>query len=67
VCLKCGMTWLLAVVLRPLGLLVLFGLILLPARLAAQHLPDGKLRRLLLTDVKSVYLDWCDSPNWPKK
>lgn len=61
------MTWLVAVAFRPLVLLILFGLILLPARLAVQRLPKGKLRQLLLTDVKRVYLDWCDSPNWPKK
>lgn len=39
-------------ILKPLMALVLFGLILLPARLAVRKLfPDGKLKRLLLTRV----------------
>jgi hypothetical protein len=48
------MTWLLAVVLKPFAALVLFGLICLPARLAVQRwMPDGRLKRLLLTDLQS--------------
>lgn len=43
-----NMVW----ILKPLMALVLFGLILLPARLAVRKLfPDGKLKRLLLTRV----------------
>lgn len=41
-----------ALVLKPLAALVLFGLILLPIRLAVKRwLPEGKLKRLLLTRV----------------
>jgi hypothetical protein len=37
---------------KPFVALVVFGLILLPARLAVRRLfPDGKLKRLLLTRV----------------
>lgn len=44
--------WLIAVVLRPLGSLVLFGLICLPARLAVQRwVPPGRLKSLLLKRV----------------
>jgi hypothetical protein len=44
--------WLIAVVLRPLAALVLFGLICLPARLAVQRwMPPGVLKRLLLKQV----------------
>lgn len=46
------MEWLLAVTLRPLVALVLFGLICLPARLAIQKwVPPGRLRSLLLLRV----------------
>lgn len=46
------MTWLLAVVLKPFAALVLFGLILLPARYAVQKwMPPGRLKKLLLTDL----------------
>lgn len=42
----------LAFILKPLVALVLFGLILLPARLAVQRwMKDGKLKRILLTRV----------------
>ena len=41
-----------AVVLRPIAALILFGLILLPAKYAVQKwMPEGKLKRLLLTQV----------------
>jgi hypothetical protein len=47
------MSWLLAVILRPIAALVLFGLILLPARIAVQKwMPPGKFKRWLLTDLK---------------
>jgi hypothetical protein len=53
------MTWLLAVVLKPFAALVLFGLICLPARMAVQRwLPDGKFKKLLLTDLQAT-----DNPN----
>jgi hypothetical protein len=46
------MTWLLAVVFRPLAALVLFGLICLPARMAVQRwMPQGRLKSLLLLRV----------------
>lgn len=46
------MTWLLAVILKPIAGLILFGLVCLPARLAVQKwLPDGKLKRLLLYKI----------------
>jgi hypothetical protein len=45
------MSWLLAVIFRPVASLVLYGLILLPGKLLAQHMPDGKLKRLLLRDL----------------
>jgi hypothetical protein len=46
------MTWLLAVVFRPLAALVLFGLICLPARMAVQRwMPQGRLKSLLLAQV----------------
>jgi hypothetical protein len=49
-----GMTWLLAVVLRPIGALVLFGLIALPLRLLFQRwYPEGKVKRFLLRELKS--------------
>lgn len=47
------MTWLLAVVLKPIAAMILFGLICLPARLAVQRwMPPGRLKTLLLTDLK---------------
>ncbi len=47
-----GMTWLLAVVLKPLAALILFGLICLPARLAVQRwVPNGPVKRLLLKEI----------------
>lgn len=49
------MSWLLAVVLKPLGSLVLFGLICLPARLAVQRwMPEGRTKRLLLKRVAKL-------------
>jgi hypothetical protein len=46
------MTWLLAVVLKPVGALVLFGLIALPLRLAFQRwYPEGKVKRFLLREL----------------
>lgn len=43
----------LALILKPLGALILFGLICLPARLAVQRwLPPGRLKRLLLRDLQ---------------
>lgn len=49
------MTWLLAIVIKPLVALVLFGLICLPARLAVQRwMPEGKVKRLLLTDIQGA-------------
>lgn len=48
------MTWLLAVVLKPIAALILFGLILLPARIAVQRwMPPGRLKTLLLTDLNA--------------
>ena len=42
-----------AVVLRPIAALILFGLILLPAKYAVQKwMPEGRLKRLLLADIK---------------
>jgi hypothetical protein len=44
--------WQLSIILKPLILLVLFGLICLPARLAVQRwMKDGKLKRVLLFTV----------------
>lgn len=41
-----------ALLIKPLAALVLFGLICLPARLAVRRwLPEGKLKRLLLTRI----------------
>lgn len=49
-----GMTWALAVAMKSIFGLILFGLICLPARLAVQkYMPEGKLKRLLLTRVSS--------------
>jgi hypothetical protein len=46
------MSWLLALIFKPLIFLVVLGLICLPARLAVQRwLPEGKLKRLLLIEV----------------
>jgi hypothetical protein len=42
------MTWLLAIVLKPFALLVLFVIIILPIeRFASKHLPDGRLKQIL--------------------
>lgn len=41
-----------ALLIKPFAALVLFGLILLPIRLAVKRwMPEGKLKRLLLTRV----------------
>ena len=46
------MTWLLAVILRPVAALIMLGLICLPVRLAVQHwMPAGRLKSLLLKPV----------------
>jgi hypothetical protein len=46
------MTWLLAIVLRPVAALVLFGLIALPLRMAFERwYPEGKVKRYLLRDL----------------
>ena len=43
----------LAMLLRPIGALILFGLILLPARMAVQRwLPPGKIKSFLLTPIR---------------
>jgi hypothetical protein len=45
--------WVWAIILKPFAGLVLFGLICLPARLAAQKwIPEGKLKRFLLFRLK---------------
>lgn len=46
------MTWLLALVFRPIAALILFGLICLPARMAVQRMKPGKLRSLLLYEIR---------------
>ena len=46
------MTWLLALVFRPIAALILFGLICMPARLAVQRMKPGKLRSLLLYEIR---------------
>jgi len=47
------MTWLLAVIFRPIAALILFGLICLPARIAVQKwMPEGKFKRVLLLPLK---------------
>lgn len=52
------MTWLLAVIFRPIAALILFGLICLPARLAVQQwMPEGKLKRLLLRPISRRHSD----------
>jgi hypothetical protein len=46
------MTWLLAVIFRPIGALILFGLIALPLRLAFQRwVPDSAFKRLMLKRI----------------
>jgi hypothetical protein len=46
------MTWLLAVIFRPIGALILFGLIALPLRLAFQRwVPDSAFKRFLLREL----------------
>jgi hypothetical protein len=45
-------TWQLAVLLRPLGSLILFGCIALPGRILVQkYMKDGKLKRFLLMRI----------------
>lgn len=46
------MTWMLAVIFRPIAALILFGLICLPFRMAVQRwLPNNGFKRLLLTPI----------------
>jgi len=46
------MTWMLAVIFRPLAALILFGLICLPFRIAVQKwMPNNGLKKLLLTPI----------------
>ena len=46
------MSWLLAVVLKPVAALILFGLICLPIKMAVHKiLPDGKVKRLLFRKI----------------
>lgn len=46
------MTWLLAVIFKPVAGLILFGLICLPGRLAVQRwFPEGNLKKLLLYEI----------------
>lgn len=48
-----GMSWWLAVLLKPFATLLFFAVFCLPARLAVQRLmPEGKLKRLLLTPLR---------------
>ena len=52
------LTTAIAIVLRPIAAIIVFGLILLPIRLAVQQwFPEGRVKRLLLTRVN----------RWPKK
>ena len=47
------MSWALAVALRPIGTLIFLAVFCLPVRLAVQRwMKDGKLKRLLLTDLR---------------
>jgi hypothetical protein len=39
--------WQLAIVLKPLGLFVFFGIAYLGARLVGKYLPEGRLKRIL--------------------
>lgn len=41
------MTWILAVALKPLGVVLLFGLVALIEVLILRVIPDGKIKRLL--------------------
>lgn len=46
------MTWMLAVIFRPIAALILFGLICLPFRIAVQRwMPNNGLKKLLLTPI----------------
>lgn len=45
-----------AIVLRPLLLLIVVGCVLLPARRAVQrYMPEGRLKRVLLFRISSAY------------
>ncbi len=47
------MEWFLALALKPLAALILFGLIALPGRIAVQKwMPEGRLKRLLLKRIR---------------
>jgi hypothetical protein len=44
--------WVIAILLKPFGALILFGCIALPGKLLVQrYMKDGKLKRLLLTRI----------------
>ena len=46
------MTWMLAVIFRPIAALILFGLICLPFRIVVQKwMPNNGLKKLLLTPI----------------
>lgn len=46
------MSWLLAVLLKPLGAFLIFGCVAFPIRYVLhKYLKDGKLKRLLLSDL----------------
>lgn len=46
------MTWILAVIFRPIAALILFGLICLPFRIAVQKwMPNNVLKKFLLTPI----------------
>jgi len=48
-----GVSWALAVVLRPIATLLFLVVFGLPARLAVQRwMPEGRLKRLLLKDLR---------------
>lgn len=46
--------WVIALLLKPFGALILFGCIALPGRLLVQrYMKDGKLKRLLLRPINN--------------
>ena len=46
------MTWVLALIFRPIAALILFGLICLPLRILCQKaIPEGRIKRILLTPI----------------
>lgn len=46
------MTWMLAVLLKPLGVVLFFGLVALAEVLILRAIPDGRIKRLL---TKKLY------------